>query len=277
MSNLEKALKQAIIARNKKNQSAGSSGNASLQSDSPNTKSHGNIALMMETRLKEKDELEKARIIYPDMSNGRLADQFREIRTHIYHAIRKSNSPIMVTSVSGKSGNTFVTKNIASAIAFDDAKTSLIVDCNIGDPGFDDLLTLSEPFGLTDIIERDIPLEEVIKPVGINRMRLISAGAKKESVTDYLTSSRLRSLFSELQIRYPDRIILVDSPAINDSADAKILSGIFEHVILVVPYRKVTATQIAKAIKSIGKERIIGVVINREPRFLSLFNFKKSN
>ena len=275
MSNLEKALQEAITARNKNKRAIATtaSENANSRTEMAVTYSDGHIPAMREPGLKDKSELESKKIIYPDMSDGKVVDQFREIRTHIYQAIRRNNSPILVTAVAGDAGNTFVIKNIAAAIALDDAKTSLIVDCNLTSPGFHELLDEAGQLGVTDYIEKGIPLEDIIKPTGIKRMRLISSGAKKESVTDYLTSSRIKTLFTELQQRYSDRIILVDSPSINDSADAKILVNLFAHVVLVVPYRKVTEAQIASAIKAVGKERIIGIVINREPRFLSLFKF----
>ena len=278
MSNLEKALQEAISARNKNK-----SQTAIVPTDSDNLgtevvvakSQNGHIPAMREPALRDKQELESKKIIYPDMSDTKVVDQFREIRTHIYQAIRRKNTPILITAVSSKAGNTFVTKNIAAAIALDDAKTSLVVDCNLTSPGFTDLLEDPEQLGVTDYIEKGVPLEDIIKPIGIKRMRLISSGAKKESVTDYLTSSRIKLLFTELQERYSDRVILVDSPSINDSADAKILLNLFSHVVLVVPYRNVTESQIGAAIKAIGKERIIGIVINREPRFLSLFKYKK--
>ena len=277
MSKLEKALKNAISARSK-NQAKGMAeddGKQAVESNTTTVSSNGNIPAMREMVTQARSELEQRKIIYPDMSNGKVVDQFREIRTHIYQALRQSNRPILVTSVSSDGGNTFVTKNIAAAIALDDAKTSLVVDCNLAQPGFAELLEDTDQLGVTDYIEGDIYLEEIIKPIGINRMRLISSGAKKESVTDYLTSSRLKALFTELQERYSDRVILVDSPSINDSADARILANLFSHVVLVVPYRKATETKIVNAIKAIGKEKIIGIVVNREPRFLSLFKYSK--
>lgn len=276
MSKLEEALKNAILARSKtKSEERVDDTSSAIHSDEMAASTSGNIPAMHELATKGKHELEKRKIIYPDMSNGKVGDQFREIRTHIYQALRQNKSPILVTAVSGGAGNSFVTKNIAAAIALDDSRTSLLVDCNLAKPGFTDLLENTEQLGVTDFIEGGISLEEIIKPIGINRMRLISSGAKKESVTDYLTSSRLKALFVELQQRYSDRVILVDSPSINDSADAKIMANLFSHVVLVVPYRKVTETQIVNAIKVIGKEKIIGIVVNREPRFLSLFKYSK--
>jgi capsular exopolysaccharide synthesis family protein len=271
MSNLEKALQKAISARNKTKSEIVKSEEQESFSDTGLANSNGYIPDMYEDELKSKQELEKRKIIYPAMLNGKVVDQFREIRTHIYQALRNKNTPVLVTAVSSDAGNTFVTKNIAAAIALDDAKTSLIVDCNLINPGFEDLIESDRQMGVTDYIEGRVSLEEIIKPVGIKRMRLVAAGAKKESVTDYLTSTRLKALFKELMERYSDRVILVDSPSINDSADAKILADLFSYVVLVVPYRKVTEGQIAKAIKAIGKDKIIGIVINREPRFLSLF------
>jgi len=279
MSKLEKALKNAISARNKKKSEAVHvSDDATMathnpQSDVVVSAAEGHIPAMREIDIRTKSQLENCELIYPDMSNAKVIDQFREIRTHIYQALREKNCPILVTSVAGRAGNTFVTKNIAAAIALDDSKTSLVVDCNLTNPGFKNLLTEGEHWGVTDYIEGNISLEEIIQPIGIQRMRLISAGAKKESVTDYLTSSRLKALFTELQERFSDRVILVDSPSINDSADAKMLTDLFSHVILVVPYRKVNEAKIINAIKAIGREKIIGLVINKEPRFLSLFKY----
>lgn len=285
MSNLEKALRRAINARNKNSGEASvdeqSTANASLSNDTSTgtevavSYKGGDIASMKDITLKGKQDLENRKIIYSDMVNTKVVDQFREIRTHIYQEIKKNNSPVLVTSVIGGTGNTFVTLNIAAAIALDDSKTSLIVDCNLAEPGFNDFVDEENNLGVTDFIENDYGLEDLIKPIGINRLRLISSGTKKESVTDYFTSKKLHQLFLELKQRYSDRIILVDSPAINDFADAKILSNFFSHVILIVPYRMVTESQIVTAIKAIGKEKIIGIVTNREPRFLSMFkNYK---
>ncbi len=270
MSNLEKALRKAIVAKNKKvDGTIGGESNIDIASN--NNYIDGDINLMAEIDVKGKKELEQLKIISPEIHNTKVVDQFRDIRTHIYQAIKKNNSPILVTSVTGDAGNTFVTRNIAAAIALDDTKTSVIVDCNLLNSGFKDLIGEHEPLGIADYIGADICLEDIIIPVGIPRMRLVYAGTKKESVTDYFTSARLRDLFVELKERYSDRIILADSPAINDFADAKILSNLFDHVVLVVPYRKVSANQISDAVKAIGKDKIIGIVINREPRFLSIF------
>lgn len=275
MSKLEKALQKAISARNT-NKTALVENNASgTVTAEQETVTNGRISSMREISLLEKTELEKRKIIFPDMSNGKVVDQFREVRTHIYHALHNNNSPILVTAVSSGAGNSFVTKNIAAAIALDDARTSLVVDCDLTGTDSSQVSDDADYLGITDYIERDLPLEDIIAPTGITRMRFISAGARKESVTDYLTSPRLKSLFTELQNKYSDRVILVDTPSINDSADAKILAGLFSHVILVVPYRGVTKGNVEKAINAIGKEKIIGIVINREPRFLSLFKYSR--
>jgi Mrp family chromosome partitioning ATPase len=275
MSNLEKALKEAISARNNKSKElvAENSEQGRGAGEISFRESNGDISAMRELSLLEKKELELKKIIHPDASNGKVLDQFREIRTHIYQALHKDNSPILVTAVSAKAGNTFVTTNVAAAIALDDAKTSLVVDCDLTGSGFSERLAEKGLLGVTDYIEGGISVEDIISPIGIQRMRFVSSGAKKESVTDYLTSSRLKSLFYELKERYSDRVILVDSPSVNETADAKILANLFSHVILVVPYRQVTESQIASAINTIGKEKIIGIVINRIPRFLSLFKY----
>ncbi len=59
---------------------------------------------------------------------------FREIRTRLLALGGATNFVTMVVPVSHRSGGSFVARNLAAAFAFDETKTSLLIDCNLRYP-----------------------------------------------------------------------------------------------------------------------------------------------
>ena len=101
---------------------------------------------------------------------------------------------------------------------------------------------------------------------GIKRLRLIPAGNPLESASEYFTSHRLQGLISDLLTRYSDRYIFVNTAPITESADARIIVGLCDFVILVVPYASITKAKLKEAADAIGKEKLLGVVFNDVPK-----------
>ncbi len=87
---------------------------------------------------------------------------------------------------------------------------------------------------------------------------------------DFFTSARWRALLMELKQRYPDRYLVVDAPPLGLSADAGATLAECDFAILVVPYGKVTQAQLSVAAKAVGPQKLLGVVLNDEPRVQDL-------
>ena len=89
------------------------------------------IALMTETTALSTRELDQRRMIHRDDRARPQADAFRELRTRLLALGGDQNFVTMVASVSPHSGGSFVARNLAAAFAFDEAKTALLIDCNL--------------------------------------------------------------------------------------------------------------------------------------------------
>lgn len=125
--------------------------------------------------------------------------------------------------------------------------------------------------GLTDYLENaNLPVTDIIQPSGIKRLRLISAGGKREVPAEYFTSARMRELLGSIAQRYPDRYVIIDAPPILESADTHILMELCDFVLLVVPYGKYTTEQIKAAADAIGEQKLAGILINNEPKFAKI-------
>lgn len=209
-------------------------------------------------------ELDEAKILHSGMVNTKLLNAFRELRTKIYQDINtEENFILMISSVAPEGGSSFVSLNLAASIALDRSKTSIVIDCNVYSPSVQNLFPIEPSYGLTDYLDNiTLEPEDIIYSSGVKRLRLIPAGKQQEHGVELFTSSRMKRLLSELKSRYKDRNIILDAPSLSSSADARILSELCDYVVLVVPYGKLTGSQLKSAIGAIDKEKLIGVVFN---------------
>jgi Mrp family chromosome partitioning ATPase len=208
------------------------------------------------------------KIISAEMPDRKVFNAFRDLRTTVLQRVQGSSPIIMVTSCIPNGGGSFVALNLASAIAMDEAKTSLLVDCNLDDPDFSALPVADSPTGLKEYLrDTSIEVKDIIYPTGISRLRVIPAGLANVASGEFFTSMRLRKLFDDIKKRYQQRYIIVDAPSISDSADARILAQVCDYVVLVVPYSKVSQEQVLSSARAIGKDKLLGTVFNNVNRF----------
>jgi exopolysaccharide/PEP-CTERM locus tyrosine autokinase len=209
-------------------------------------------------------ELETLRVIHPGMTQPRIMNAFRELRTKLYQlANNRENFVLLVTAVAPGGGASFVTVNLGAAIALDESKTALIVDCNIYDPSLHQLLPVEPDFGLVEYLENmTLETKDVIYSTGVRRLRMIPAGTRQQHGSEFFTSGRMRRFVGELRSRYRDRYIILDAPPIGSNADARILAELSDYVMLVVPHAQVTAEQVQASIDAIGPEKLAGVIFN---------------
>ncbi len=225
------------------------------------------IAHMSETTALAPQQLEQQRLIHREASVRRHSDAFREIRTRLLELGGSNNFVTLVVSVSLGSGGSFVARNLATAFAFDEARTSLLIDCNLRYPAQHRALGVSpESKGLIDLLEQPaIGIPSILYRTGIPRLRLIPAGSAREHGDEYFSSFRMRTTIDSLRSRYPDRYLFLDGPAIKDSPDARILSELADYVVVVTGYGCDTAAAINQAVASFDPAKLAGVVFNHVP------------
>lgn len=225
------------------------------------------IARMAEVNALAPMQLERRRLIHRDESVRRQSDAFREIRTRLLGLADGRNFITLLVAVSPRSGSSFVARNLAAAFAFDDAKTSLLLDCNLRYPGQHKALGV-EPAsgGLIDFLESpDGGIGRMIYQTGIPRMRLIPAGKARENGGEYFSSTAMRAALDTLRSRYPDRYIFLDGPAIKGSPDARILSDLADFVVVVAGYGRDAPKAISQAAAGFDPDKFAGVVFNHAP------------
>ena len=224
------------------------------------------IARMKEKSLLDKQALARNQIIYPEMEESGTVRAFRELRTKIIQKTQGRNCVIMVTSVVGGGGSSFVATNLGAAFSFDAGKTALLMDCNLRNPSLHRLFGEGSFPGLTDYMDNSgMDVAEIIHPVGIERLRVIPAGGQREIATEYFSSFKLKQMLVSIKERYHERYIIIDAPPMTESADSQILAELCDYVLLVVPYGRVTDSQVNVCAKAFSDKQLLGIVFNNEP------------
>lgn len=245
--------------------------NLSMANDSVSLadKARADLANMEEAKLFSDRQLELLGIVHPRSKNRGLVDAMRQLRTKLYSLKEEGNFSVLVSSVVPQGGGSFVALNLAATIAFDKAKTSLLVDANLHDPVIHKLLKLigrDDSHGLLEYLEHpELGVEHIVSPSGIPRMRVIPIGSHTEISAEHFTSARYKQLMVDIKERYDNRFVVVDGPAMSTSADARILSDICDYTVLVLPYGGVTPGVLDSIVDEIDERKLAGVVINDQP------------
>lgn len=224
------------------------------------------IAQMREDTIRSAEFLEQRHLIHARMEDRKALNQIRNVRTRLLQKCGSDNAIVLVSAVGDGAGSANMALNLAISFALDSTKTALVLDCNIQDPQLDRILNVEAGMGLTDyLLDDSIGMEAILYQTGIARLRLIPAGTHFESAAEFFTSANMQIFLQALKLRYPDRFIVLHAPAIEVSADSRILASLCDMTILVTGYGRVSETKLVDAANVVGKERLAGIVVNQVP------------
>ena len=195
----------------------------------------------------------------PDSPN---AEAYRVLRTNLQFSNKGvGGGAFAVVSAGVGEGKSTTLFNLAYICARMGDKV-LIVDSDMRRPVQHTILGVSNRVGLTNVLMRDVPVEEAIKTTMEPNLHFLPSGKLPRNAVGLLDSQRVRDLIKSLKARYD--YVFFDSPPIMGVSDASIIASEVDGVMLVVQYRKFPRALSARAkrlIENVGGN-IVGVVLN---------------
>jgi capsular exopolysaccharide synthesis family protein len=188
-------------------------------------------------------------------------EQYRRLAA-VLHQLQAEQGmkSVMIASVAAGEGKTLTATNLALTLSESFKRRVVLVDADLRRPTLHELLGLPNASGLNDGLKADrdakLSLFEVTP-----RLTVLPAGAPNPDPMGGLTSDRMRFIVEEAADKFD--WVVIDTPPLGLLSDASLLAKMVDAVVLVIwagstPYR-----MIQRAIQSIGRERIVGVVLNR--------------
>ncbi len=203
------------------------------------------------------------RLTRATMVTGPAAESFRTLRSRILHpATGIVPKSLLITSAIPGEGKSFVCANLGVALAQGVDQYCLMVDCDLRKPALHRLFGLSPSVGLVNHLRDKEELPSLLLPTGIETLSLLPAGPPPVNPSELLGSGSMARLIEELENRYDDRIILLDSPPVQAASETAVLARNVDGVVLVVRWGGSRREHLHKLVELIGPERIVGVVFN---------------
>ena len=216
--------------------------------------------------------LEKMGFLTPETGRNQLAEEMRHIKRPLLlnafgdqREIGKNNlNLIMVTSSKPGEGKTYTSLNLAMSIAKERDKTVLLVDADVAKPGVTRVLGMESAKGLVDYLLDDaLDLPDVMMKTNVPNLRFIPAGKRHIHSTELLTSENMKQLTEELATRYPDRVVIFDSPPLLATSEAAVVAELVGQIVMVVEAEKTSKQEVQEALNQIGEEKVLGLVLNK--------------
>lgn len=211
----------------------------------------------------DRGHLERHRVMTL-MDNPEVMDYYNLLRTQVLQKTRHNgHNTIMITSVLPGEGKTITAINLAVSIAREVKQTVLLVDTDLRNPKIHDYLGCDAEKGLSDYLQNDVPVGDLLVNPGIAKMVVLPAGRPLQGSTDILGSPKMEKLVEEMKRRYAERYVIFDCPPVLSVPDALVFSSYVDGVILVVEAGRTTKDQIRKAVEVFEDKNIVGLVMNR--------------
>lgn len=215
------------------------------------------------------ENLDKLGFINPDNVNTPLSSAFRMIKRPLLNnaagkgASAGHNNMIMMTSSVGGEGKTFSAINLAISIAMEKEKHVLLIDADVNKPSHHSVFGINMEYGLTDLLlGKTDNMSQVLCKTNIPSLSLMFAGNYSSLATELLASETMAEFVNDISSRYPDRIIIFDSPPLLLTTESSVLASHMGQVVLVVEAEKTTRHDVSKSLSLLSNE-IVLLLLNK--------------
>jgi protein-tyrosine kinase len=220
------------------------------------------------------DALRERGFATPDGANAAASGEFRVIkRPLIANAFgpdasgRPNARRVMVTSSLPGEGKSHCAINLALSIAAERDHQVLLVDADVAKPSIARHLGVQMGAGLMDwLLDGGPDLGALVRPTSVDRLSILPAGRRDEQATELLASAAMGRLLEALAERYPDRIVVFDSPPLMVTTEARVLASYMGQVVMVVEAGRTPRVVVDEALGMLPREQVVGLVLNKSRR-----------
>ena len=218
--------------------------------------------------------LQAGGFITPGMQDSKLLHEFRVIkRPLIQHAFGRAATQalnrnlVMVTSALPGEGKTFVALNLAMSLAMEVDCRVLLIDADVISPSLPEVLGIEAGKGLMDLLTQpqDTRFHDALLGTNVERLTLLLAGTPHPGASEVLASEAMKRLLAEISRRYPDRIVVFDSPPLLVTTESRVLATHMGQVVVVVEASRTTHAALESALATVESCPVVHTMLNKAP------------
>jgi capsular exopolysaccharide synthesis family protein len=221
--------------------------------------SAGSLALFQGFK---KDIIEKLTV--ENGAAGGIVEEYRKVAATLHHAQNVHGlKAIMITSATAAEGKTLTAVNLALTLSESYRRQVLLVDCDLRKPSVHTVFDVENTAGMIDVLTKGqlhkVPLVEVSA-----RLKLLLSGGVAPDPMGLLSSTTLHDLFRDAAEAFD--WIIIDTPPAAFLPDCNLMASAVDAALLVIRCFETPYPLTQRAVEAIGREKILGVVMNRAER-----------
>lgn len=214
--------------------------------------------------------MQKELIMYSDPRSP-IAEIFRTLRTNIqFMSKNRESQAVLITSTNAGEGKSWVTSNLAVAIA-QTGKKVILIDADMRKGRQHKIFGLLQKPGLSNYLANSNRpnvkhlITEYIQETDIENLDLISSGNVPPNPSELLVLPEMVKLLDELKKVYD--LIIIDGTPCQLVTDSLIIARIVDYSVIVTACKitkKKELNRVVESIRNVGGD-IFGIVLNKLP------------
>jgi protein-tyrosine kinase len=200
-----------------------------------------------------------------------VVEQFRKLAGSLHQwQLEHGAKVVMVMSAVSAEGKTLTALNLALTLSGSYRRRVLLLDCDLRRPMMHEALQVAAEPGIAETAATGTPVAPIeVSPL----LSFVPAGRRADDPVGALTSSGVIALIEQGRADY-DWVVL-DTPPAAVVPDASLLNDQADGVVLVVAAGRTGFDLVTRAVATVGRDRILGVVLNGvDKRDLTAANYR---
>ncbi|MBN2062860.1 MAG: CpsD/CapB family tyrosine-protein kinase [Deltaproteobacteria bacterium] len=206
-----------------------------------------------------------------------VGEQFRLLRTKLTHLKKeKKIKVVLVTSSVPEEGKTFASSSLAGVFAQEPGKRVVLLDCDMRKPRSGHNLGVNgstSNIGMSEVLQGNTGFFDSMLKSADSNFFFMPSGPLPQNPTELLGSDILEKTIKKATDTFD--WVIIDSPPVLALSDATLLAPLCDTVLLVVRANSTPSKLIKETIEHIGREKICGIVFNRQKqKYPSTYYYK---
>ena len=215
-----------------------------------------------------------AGVVMPWLTSSRVVEEFRMAKHHLMAIWKSIDSPmasgrssrsIMVTSAKPREGKTFCSLNLALTFAAEENLTVILIDADPMRAGVGKYLKLQPVPGLTTVLAGEASLSEALIQTDVPNLLVLPSGEPGPHIAELLTGGGASRVFAELSRRYPEHVLVIDTPPALANTTPAGLSTIVAQIVFVLEAGQTQRPEIEAAVNLLSGCHHISFLLNKAP------------
>jgi protein-tyrosine kinase len=204
---------------------------------------------------------EKTMLFFNGDDNARGTEEFRTLRSRLYHAREKmALKKLLVTSALPKEGKSFTSANLAQVLVRQHGRRVLLIDADLRGPRLHLMLGTTSSPGLSDYLQGRADEFSIMQQGPMENLFFIPSGDQISDPAELVANGRLKALMQRVEALFD--WIIIDSPPAVPVSDASVLAKACDGVLLVVRSNATPVDMARRARQEFPDEAMVGVVLN---------------